>query len=37
MSLNKIPLESSVSQQSNQIHFLIPEKWFFVIVFLDSK
>lgn len=29
MSLTKIPQESSVSQYSNQIHFLITEKLLF--------
>lgn len=32
MSL-KIPLESSISQQSNQIHFFITEKWLFSQMF----
>lgn len=33
MSLTKIPLESSISQQSNQIHFLTTEKRLFSQMF----
>lgn len=33
MSLTKIPLESSISQQSKQIHFFITEKWLFSQMF----
>ena len=33
MSLTKIPLESSISQKSNQIHFLISKKLLFSQMF----